>query len=879
MRLARRFSLLASTLCTVLPSLSVAETTGTATTHRKASHEHSAKITNESTARVTTPTSTSSVRKKDNTKALYAADVETVNVSTGTHSTNRKARQSSSPVTVLTAATLRRSGQVNLADSLVRTYASINVQAMAADSAALTSSIQMRGLNPNEVLVLVDGKRRHSTANIVADAGPQFGSTGVDLNMIPANAIDHIEVLEDGAAAMYGSDAIAGVVNIITKKDDHGLHMSAQTGANAYNGDGWQYQLNADGGLKLGEDGYIHLSGQITHTDHYVVKTKDHRLLGYWPDGATTTGYYNGVVANAMKLPLDSNKIMSTPEETRENLAIDFGKKINDDIQFYGLITYAHRYGEAYENYRIPTIAPTYYPSGFSPLETIRENDYAATIGLKGDDFFGFDWDLSTTYGADETKIGNKNTANTGMLSSDCSLDSTSANYSSLGCGWTPTNVRAETYRLAQWTNNLDFRRHFNIAQKVPMLLAFGAEHRLETYDLTAGDAASYLLGGTQGYAGIGPQSAGSWSRDIWAGYVDGDFHPLKNWDLDFAGRFEHYTDVGNAENGKVSTRYDVTRRIAFRGTISTGFRAPTLPEQHYSAMNVDPNGASGLLPVDSAAARTLGASKLKPERSVSASGGVVIEPIRGLHVEADVYQINLRDRIVGGGTVNGNSAISAIEQLGYLLPSNGLIADNVSAYFMTNGASTRTQGLDIKADYTFRFRTAGTLALTLALDLNRTRLHHNALDTNGNPLLNAQNISYITTAYPRSKIILNAFYRYKNWDFNVRETRYGETTSMLTYYDWQNQNTPCASGGKLAYSNTCFNQFKNTPRWMTDIEIGYRFNKNWHMAVGVNNISDVKPRMVAQINNSRGAQPYDQFSLQVPITGAYYYGRLNADF
>lgn len=174
MRLARRFSLLASTLCTVLPSLSVAETTGTATTHRKASHEHSAKITNESTARVTTPTSTSSARKKDNTKALYAADVETVNVSTGTHSTNRKARQSSSPVTVLTAATLRRSGQVNLADSLVRTYASINVQAMAADSAALTSSIQMRGLNPNEVLVLVDGKRRIPRQTLLRTLAPSL---------------------------------------------------------------------------------------------------------------------------------------------------------------------------------------------------------------------------------------------------------------------------------------------------------------------------------------------------------------------------------------------------------------------------------------------------------------------------------------------------------------------------------------------------------------------------------------------------------------------------------------------------------------------------------------------------------------------------------
>lgn len=196
MRLARRFSLLATTLCTVLPSLSVAETTETTATHRKVSHQHAGSVAGKSVAQNTAPPAATASHKKNNTKALYATDVETVNVSTGTHSTNRKARQSTSPVTVVSAATLRRSGQVNLADSLVRTYASINVQAMAADSAALTSSIQMRGLNPNEVLVLVDGKRRHSTANIVADAGPQFGSTGVDLNMIPANAIDHIEVLE-----------------------------------------------------------------------------------------------------------------------------------------------------------------------------------------------------------------------------------------------------------------------------------------------------------------------------------------------------------------------------------------------------------------------------------------------------------------------------------------------------------------------------------------------------------------------------------------------------------------------------------------------------------------------------------------------------------
>lgn len=494
-----------------------------------------------------------------------------------------------------------------------------------------------------------------------------------------------------------------------------------------------------------------------------VVGTRDHRLIGSWPANATTTGYYTGVVPNAMSIPADSNKIMSTPEETRENLAIDFGKTITEGVNFYGLITYMHRHGEAYENYRTPNIAPTMYPAGFSPLETSEENDYAATLGLKGDNFFGFDWDLSTTYGAD----GNKNTANTGMLASTCSTDPTSSYYSTDGCACSPSTTRAETCRMAQWTNNLDFRRQFNIAHTVPMTLAFGGEHRLETYQIKAGTPPSYELGGTQGYAGIGPNSAGNWSRDIWAAYVDGDFHPLPHWDLDFAGRFEHYTDVGNTENGKVSTRYDVSRRIAIRGTISTGFRAPTLAEQHYSAMNVDPTGASGLLPVNSTTARILGASALKPERSVSASGGIVLEPVKNFHVEADVYQINLRDRIVGGGTVNGQPAVDAIEAMGYSLPLNSITLDNVSAYSMTNGAST--QGLDIKADYMIRFHNVGNLNLSMALDLNRTRLHHNETDTNGNPLLNAQNIAYITTAYPRSKIILNALYTVGKWDFNVR--------------------------------------------------------------------------------------------------------------
>ncbi|MFT8375597.1 MAG: TonB-dependent receptor [Gluconobacter cerinus] len=803
---------------------------------------------------------------------------------TGTHATNRKARQSTTPISVISAEVLRRSGEMNLAQAITRTYSSINVSNMGNDAGALTSAFRMRGLNPNQVLVLVDGKRRHTTANIYADAGPAFGATPVDLNMIPAAAIDHIEVLEDGAAALYGSDAIAGVVNIITKKTNHGLNTSFQTGANAYNGDGWQYQASVDGGLSLGRDGYLHISGQLYHTDHMVPYTEDHRLLNYKPAGAGTSMYTGSV-----SVPKDSNKVTSTPEETRQNLSIDFGKKLTDGIEGYGLITYAHRHAESYQNYRVPSTLPSVYPYGFSPLETIEENDYAATLGLKGNNFLGFSWDLSTTYGADENDIGDKNSINAGMLSSNCLVrsanpGSTSPYLSTDGCGWSPTTTRAETYRMAQWTNNLDFKRNFNIASRVPVTVAFGAEHRLETYKIEEGTPPSYEAGGMAGYVGLQPQNAGNWSRDIWAGYLDGDFHPTKNWDLDFAGRFEHYTDVGNTENGKISTRYDITPRIAVRATISNGFRAPTLAEQHFSAINVGATSVSGLLPVSSESARILGAAALKPERSTNASGGFVLQLLKNFHVEVDAYQINVRDRIIAGGSTNGQTAINAVQQLGFVLPS-GLDPNAVSTYYFANGASTRTQGLDVKADYLLHLHNYGNLALSASLDLNRTRLSHVGTTTvNGvtTPLLTAASASYITTSYPRSKLILNAYWTVDNWDINLRQTRYGETTAMLAYQDWTPSNAQCVSNGvasALRYSNKCFAQFKNTPRWLTDLEVGYRVNSHWHLTVGANNIFNIRPRRVNDLNNNYGARIYDANSAQVPMTGGYYFGRIDAHF
>ena len=771
---------------------------------------------------------------------------------TGTRNLGKKARDSTSPIDVISAATLTRSGQTNLSDQLNRTDPSISIQAYGADTQALVAAIRLRGLSPNDVLVLIDGKRRHPTSNITADAGPEQGATPVDLNMIPAAAIDHIEILRDGAAAQYGSDAIAGVVNIIMKKGTQGGSATAYTGADAYNGDGWQYQLDADHGFAFGNDGYVHVGAQVYHTDHFVTQTVDDRSSAFTPGGFTT--------------PANSNKINGLPEETRETLSIDFGKTLVQDvfggIEGYGLVTYGHRHSEAYENYRVPSKIPTIYPDGFSPLETDEENDFAATLGVKADDFYGFHVDLSTTYGQDGTAIGNKNTGNPYLATSTVSIDGYPP-------GFTPTTVLAQSQTNAQWTNNLDFTRPFTAFGKT-MNFAFGAEERSEVYALGAGSPASTVGGGTQGFAGLLPANAGRFSRNVWAGYLDYDVHPLKHWDIDFAGRFEHYTDAGDTENGKISSRYDFTKWFALRGTISNGFRAPTLAEENYSSLNVSPTGASGILATTSKGAQSIGAVPLKAERSTNASAGIVLQPLSNLSVTADVYQINIRDRIVGAGGETGAAAETAIALTGASLPV-GIQTNDISAYYFANGASTRTQGMDINVNYFTDFRQYGTVTWTAGIDLNRTRLHHNGTDAFGKPFLTAQGISYLTTAAPRSKIILDAFWKIGRFDVNLRQTRYGQTTDDVTYEDL----APAA----LQFSGSQFAEFKNAPEWLTDLEVGYQITPRLHFAIGANDLFDVKPRRLPLELSYLNVAYYDQTSSTVPINGGFYYGRLNIKF
>ncbi|OOL18339.1 TonB-dependent receptor [Bombella intestini] len=740
----------------------------------------------------------------------------------------KRARTSTSPIDIVTAQQLQRTGQLNVADALARINPSVTISTAGYDASALTSSIRLRGLNPNHTLVLVNGIRRHTTANISADSGPEEGSSPVDLNMIPPEAIDHIEILRDGAASRYGADGLAGVINIVLKKDIKSSDIDAQTGANAYNGDGWQYQFGFDKGFSLGEDGYVNLAGQMFHTDHFIQKGIDDR-----------TGLYD-------------DPALSLAEQTRQTLSLNFGKHFTQSLEGYGFVTYAHRHGEGFQDYRTPDVFPQYFPNGFSPIEAMEEQDFAVTLGLKGRLPAGFHWDANTTYGADDDHMSLKNSGNPAYY----------ADY-----GTSPTKVRTERFKNEQWNNTLNISRKFAFAPGHSLDLSFGAQHRLEKYTIGAGEPASYYKGGLQGFSGLMPQNAGSWTRNVWAGYIDADFHPLRHLDVDFGGRYEHYTDSGNAQTGKVAARYDFTKRFAIRATISNGYRAPTLLEQHYSALSVIPNGASASLPVSSVAASSLGAQKLKAERSTNASGGIVMEPITNLHVSVDVYQINIRNRIAPGGSFQGSAAENAIALMGAALPS-GLDPDNVTATYFTNGASTRTQGLDIMADYNLKLHRYGSLNLSMALNLNRTRIHHLNTYADESPILNAQQIGYLTTASPRSKIVLNAYWKLNRWNVNLRQTRYGETVNNVTYQDM----APAA----LQYSQSQFHRFVNTPAWLTDLEVGFQATKRIHLAIGGNNLFNIRPRRMPAENSYLGTLFYDNNSAGIPMTGGYYYGRIN---
>jgi iron complex outermembrane receptor protein len=783
------------------------------------------------------PVHAQSVSSPDNgTLPPPAATAPALNdiIVTGTRETGTKARASSTPIQVISGKQLQETGAVTLRDALKSLAPTVAFEAHQGDLAALTDEFTIHGLSANHVLVLVNGKRRHTTANIQLDGGPGQGNTGVDIDLIPVSAIDHIEVLLGGDSAQYGSDAIAGVVNIILKSADHGGSAQANVGK-TYEGDGFQRDVAVNAGASLLGNGYVNLSGEYAGQDH-TFRTNTYAAQQIWGR--------------------PYNKITGNPAYNRELLSANTGYYFGDGTEIYGFATYGHRDAASYENHRNPNFSQevpvTIFPGGFDPLETIDENDFSATAGVKGDNLLGWHWDLSSTYGEDIDSVGLTHSFNPDLW---------------FYTGYSPTSFHIQDITNSEWANNLDLTRSFNVpALAAPLTVSWGGEHLLDGYKIGAGDPDSYYRGGSASYVALQPSSAGNHYRNSEAGYVDLSTKIIPEWKIDLAGRFEHYSDSGNTFNGGITTRYDFNQYFALRGNVNTGFQAPTLAEEYFSNLNVSPTGASGQLAPNSSVAKGQGASSLKPERSTNFSVGAVISPIPNANVTIDAYQININNRIVDGGTAHGQAAIDALASGGITLPG-GLVPANVSASYFINGVDTRTRGIDIDGHY-FQYVSDdwGSINWTLGANINDTAItgvKNNAL---GAPAVNQQQKSYITEATPKYVFTLGADWETGKFGLSLKEHIYGPTGDELTYYT-----------GPNAFSSTVFYHFKNPVAPATDIEARYRLINNLEIAVGADNLFNQHPKTLPLANEYIG-EKYDA-NAAVGWDGGLYYARVRYVF
>lgn len=822
------------------------------------------------------------------TLAAAAADADppqTVDevIVTGTRATGITAAQSAAPIKLLDAETLSHVGQPALNQVLSQLVPSFTAQAFGGDTANLTLSARLRGLSPNHALVLVNGKRRHGTANLAVVGGPYQGAATADLDLISPSSVKRIEVLEDGAAAQYGSDAIAGVINIILKDDN--------SGGDGYVTAGRYYGTGGDtlaGTLhlatKLGEAGFVNLTGFYRFHDFSQVGGLDRRVVD--PSGAllsTLSAAQKTLYATIPGLP-NVNRIFGDARSWLTNVQFSAGYDFGG-VEAYSFGTYSRRIASAYENLRVPdrviaspvlgvrgTLATPgeliFAPSGFNPREGIREEDYAITGGVRGT-LAGFHYDLSTTFGQDENKIYTLDSANASLF---------------VDTHFTPVDFYDGSFKATELTLNADFTRELELGLSSPLVFAFGAEFRRNTYRIGAGDPASIYKEGGQSYPGFRPSDARFHERKNTALYADVALTPMEGLKLDGAVRYEHYTGFGDQVIGKLTGRYDFSPAFALRGTVSNGFRAPTLAESYYSATNVSPTAAFVQLPANSAAAKLLGFADLKPEKSTNFSVGTVIRPASRLVVTLDAYQVRITNRILGTGSLYGSGGAVNFPIVTQAIVANGNVLDptvsQTGINIFTNGADTRTRGVDLVVSYHTGFGNYGNANWSLTGNYNETKITRlgrapATLTPSGGTvpvaLFDVGAQSNLETASPRVKMIGNVLYSLDRFSANLRGTVYGSTSAYTS-----------PDGG------TYYNQRIGTA-FIGDVELSYKFADLIQLSLGANNILDKRPPTVRIVPGSSGppftlinggnvyASPYT-FS-PYGINGGYYYARLNLTF
>jgi iron complex outermembrane recepter protein len=788
-------------------------------------------------------------------------------VVTGTRQSGLQIAASPAPIQRITAESLLQAGgSQDLMGTLAQAVPSMTTQAYGVDMAAQTLQAKLRGLSPNDVLVLVDGKRRHTTANLaVASGSPYQGGASVDLNFIPVDAIDHIEVLTQGAAAQYGTDAIAGVINIILKKSSSGGSVRSTYGS-YFGGDGSTNAVSANVGLEPYNGAYINITAEVRNHGHSSVGAIDERVI----NPANLATYPGSNMTEVPGYPY-LNMVEGDAATHLKLLSLNAGFGFDRGTELYVCSTYGRKEANSYENYRLPTkvqytnpaTGVTSYPLpfGFNPREATEERDYSVTTGLRGS-LDEWKWDLSSTYGVDRILLYTRDSANAGLFA----LTGTP----------TPSNYYDGFLEATQWTTTLDVNRDFDIRLSSPLNVAYGVEYRRATYAIGPGNPASYLNGGAQSYPGFTPTDAGSNSRKNYAGYIDFALKPLRKLRIDAAGRYEHSNDFGSTAIGKLTGRYDFTPEFAIRGTVNNGFRAPTLAEEFYSSTNVTPHSAFVQLPPDSAGGRLLGLGNgLKAEKSVAYSLGLVLRPLPSLNMSLDFYQITITDRIVSSGSLLGSSQGVVVSQpVLDAITANGNALDNVTEtglQLFTNGIDTRTRGADLAFTLPVSYRW-GDVTYGIAGTYNSTtvtRIRPTPAELGETTLFDATALSDVSTASPKFVVDLSALWRLGPLSVNLVEKIYGPSSE----YENDDGDNPTR---KLQYFKTTI---PSTP--ITNLNVSYDFGRHLRLSLGALDAFDRKPphlngNLLAHYDSfaygdNQGVQDYPSFS-PFGINGGTYY-------
>jgi iron complex outermembrane receptor protein len=814
------------------------------------------------------------------TSAAEESSLDTV-VVTGARATGRTVRNSAAPIDVVSSDELQATGKGNLLDALQSLLPSFNSAAKQSDLEGNIPGVQLRNLSPGYTLVLVNGKRRNNSAYTSIGTFP--GQSYTDLSLIPVSAIDHVEVLRDGASAIYGSDAIAGVFNIILKSDARNGGVGVEYGR-TYIGDGDRTRVSGNKGFALGDKGYLNLSAEFTDQDDAIrsLTYKDTYLI--YPavnnkGQLVKLGANNSLPAGATPNPAEATRDaqaqsnQGTNGYTTRAAAVNANYNLTDNLNLYGFSTFATSDKSARQNYRLPVAIwqrnPALlgiYPDGFTPTIDTEETDYSAVGGLKG--LAGkWDWDGSVAYNRDYFDIFTRN----------------SANYS-LTYPAAKTSFNAGRLDYSQWVGNLDFHRGFELATFAkPLQVSFGGEYQRENYTREAGDPDGYVGSGAEAYPSNRPEDAADASRNRKAFYVGASTNITNPWLVDLAARYEDHSDFGGVTTGRVSTRFDFNDAFGVRATASTGFHAPGLGTQNLQITKVTPTAEALTAAVNSPAARALGSTALLPEKARNYSFGFTFNPTRTFHAALDFYQIEVNDQLGRSSSIgydfsdpanirdpNGTPLSAAQKQtIDTLLGTAGIKINqgqNYSVNYYTNIGDTRTRGAE--------------LTLESSHDLSIGRIHWTyAFSKAKTDVLSLSDIPQVLQGLPNITLLTAA----ASWDLRYRLPKYNQIVSVFwNSGPWNAAVNVVNNGPTKRQASADITQYDIDKTFVTSVSAGYNLGNGGSVEVGATNLFNEYPSKIpdaALTASARAIYNYQYTSSSLNRQGGQYFMRLNWKF